>query len=264
LSADAADAPVRPRPLGWGFWAFIAFMLALTALFVSLGLWQVERLRQKQVLIANVASRLNLDPLPLPPLSEWVGFDAEIFDYRPVSFSGHFVPQQSVLVFASLDNPKGQYGGPGYWVMAPFALTTGGSLFVNRGFIPQQQQSAFAAGGPVPGGELTLTGIGRTSEEPGSFTPGPDAARRIEWVRNVPRLAKLADAGLAPFAPIYVDLPLGEAGALPQGGETTLSFPNNHFGYILTWFGFALLTPILLVFWIIRQLRGPAKPQNLR
>ena len=39
-----------------------------------------------------------------------------------------------------------------------------------------------------------------------------------------------------------------------------MSFPNNHFGYALTWFGFALLTPILLSIWLVRQRRKPAKP----
>ncbi len=29
-------------------------------------------------------------------------------------------------------------------------------------------------------------------------------------------------------------------GDLPQGGETLLSFPNNHLGYAFTWFDMAL------------------------
>ena len=53
------------------------------------------------------------------------------------------------------------------------------------------------------------------------------------------RLTALADPALAPFAPIYLDLPAGEPGALPQGGETRLSFPNNHLGYAITWYGLA-------------------------
>ena len=47
----------------------------------------------------------------------------------------------------------------------------------------------------------------------------------------------------------------GLEGSLPQGGETVVEFPNNHLGYAITWFGFAVLTPVLLAFWIGRQLR---------
>ena len=58
-----------------------------------------------------------------------------------------------------------------------------------------------------------------------------------------------------PVLALTLDLPAGAPGELPQGGETTVDFPNNHFGYALTWFGFALLTPGLLAFWIWRQVR---------
>ena len=35
---------------------------------------------------------------------EWVGFDPEIYDYRPVTVTGTFLPAQSVLVFTSLSD----------------------------------------------------------------------------------------------------------------------------------------------------------------
>jgi surfeit locus 1 family protein len=137
--------------------------------------------------------------------------------------------------------------------MTPFALETGGTVFVNRGFVPQNLSATYAADNAAPAGTVTLSGIAMPPEEAGPFTPGPDAGKRIEWVRNVDRLARLADGALKPFAPVYVDAPAGPAGALPQGGETTIDFPNNHLGYAITWFGFAILTPIMLVVWIWRQ-----------
>jgi len=98
-----------------------------------------------------------------------------------------------------------------------------------------------------------LSGIARRPEQPGPFTPEADPANRIDWVRDIDRLALLADPSLSPFAPVYLDLPAGAPGTLPQGGETVLALPNNHLGYALTWFGFALLTPVLLAFWLRRQ-----------
>ena len=103
----------------------------------------------------------------------------------------------------------------------------------------------------------TLTGLALKPEAAGAFTPGPDTANRIEWVRDPVRLAAMAGIGDPVFG-LTVDAPAGEAGALPQGGETVIEFPNNHLGYALTWFGFALITPALLAFWVFRQLR-PAK-----
>lgn len=244
---------------GWRFWAFTGFMLALMALFVGLGVWQVERLGEKERLIANVAARFEAPPMALPPSSEWSGLDAEALDYRPVSVTGTYLPEATVLVFTSLAAPRGQYSGPGYWVMTPLRAVDGGTLFVNRGFVPQASGPAFATGGPGEEGLISLSGIARKSEAVGGFTPEPDLARRIDWVRNTDRLAMLAGRLDPPIAPIFLDLPAGPAGALPQGGETVLDFPNNHLGYVITWFGFAALVPPLLWFWMRRQ--RPVRPK---
>ena len=82
---------------------------------------------------------------------------------------------------------------------------------------------------------------------------------RIEWVRNPERLAAMVDPALAPIAPFYVDLPAGGAGDLPQGGETVVSFSNNHFGYALTWYGFAIVAVVMLGFWLWRQTHRPVQ-----
>ena len=224
---------------------FIALMLALTALFAALGAWQVERLSEKERLIATVDQGLNSPPVPL----------AEATDYRPVTLSGTYIPGSTVLVFTSLADTQGQYSGPGYWVMTALALDGGGSVYVNRGFVPQAQGAEFAAAAP-PAGPQALTGIARRAEGGGSFTPAADLANRIDWIRDPQRLAAFAEDLPQPLSRYFVDLPAGAPGELPQGGETVIEFPNSHLGYAITWFGFAIITPILLGFWIARQRKG--------
>ena len=224
---------------------FIILMLALTALFAGLGAWQVERLDEKERLIAAVDQGLASPPVPL----------AEATDYRPVTLSGSYIPGSTVLVFTSLSDANGAQSGPGYWVMTALALDEGGSVFVNRGFVPQAQGADFTTAA-APVGPQTLTGIARSAEGGGSFTPAADLANRIDWIRNPQRLAAFAGDLPQPLSPFFVDLPAGAPGDLPQGGETVIEFPNNHLGYAITWFGFAILTPILLGFWIARQRKG--------
>jgi len=252
-----ADPLATGARRGIRFWGFVAFMLALMALFVALGTWQVERLGEKEKLIADVAARMHLAPAQLPPLAEWGAFDPEAWNYRPVIASGTWMPSQTVLVFTSLVDQRGRYSGPGYWVMTPLKLVAGGTIFVNRGFVPEDSSSAFASGGAVDPGLVSMSGIARATEAVTSFTPAPDTDKHIEWVRNTDRLARLAGTLPQPVAPIYVDLPALGQGALPQGGETVVSFPNNHLGYAMTWFGFAVLVPVLLFFWARRQKRQP-------
>ena len=91
------------------------------------------------------------------------------------------------------------------------------------------------------------------------MAPEPNMSDRIEWVRSPERLAAMVDPALAPIAPFYVDLLAGGEGDLPQGGETVVSFTNNHFGYALTWYGFAIVAVVMLGFWLFRQRRAQRK-----
>ena len=245
-----------PRRLGFGFWSFILFMLALTGLFAWLGIWQMERLAEKEALIADVDRQLTQPPYDLPPVDQWGAIDLETYAYHPLTLTGTYRNEEAVIVFTNLSEPKGRHGGPGYWLMTPFDAATGGTVFVNRGFIPQSSATSIL-GAPGPTGQQTVTGIALKPEATSAFTPGPDRTNRIEWVRDPVRLAAMAQIE-GPVFGLTVDAPAGEPGALPQGGETVIEFPNNHLGYALTWFGFALITPALLAFWVFRQLR-PAK-----
>lgn len=255
LAVDTAQ-PVRRG--GVGYWSFVVLMLALTALFVGLGIWQVERLQWKEALIAEVADRPKLPPVPIPPVADWGSVDPEALDYRQLQATGTFAPNETIRIFTALSEPHGQYRGPGYWQVTPLHLAGGGTLFVNRGFVPQDKPATRVS--PPPTGKVTVTGIGRHSEETNWLTPGPDTRNRVDWVRTIDRLAAFAGAGEGPFFPMSIDLPAGPPGALPQAGETAVEFPNSHLGYAMTWFGFAIITPVLLVAWM-RRPRRPRPPR---
>lgn len=243
------------RGLRWTDWLFAILMLALAGFCLFLGNWQMQRLHEKELLVAAVEARLDAPAEPLPQADTWSGLDLEALNFQPVTLAGTYDLTATVTVFTSLSDAKGEYGGPGYWVMTPFNLREGGTVFVNRGFIPQDLQPALAGGelGDVRAGTITLTGLLRQSEAAGFMTPEPDVTRRIEWVRDTTRLASLLPSGEQPVAPFYIDLPASSEGALPQGGETVLSFPNNHLSYAFTWYGFAVVAVVMLGFWLWRQ-----------
>jgi surfeit locus 1 family protein len=245
--------------LRWTDWVFAALMLALAGVCIFLGHWQMDRLAEKEALIAAVDQRIDADPVPVPDARSWASLDTASMLYQPVELTGAYRYTQTITVFTSLSNAKGQYSGPGYWVVTPFELAAGGTVFVNRGFVPEQYQEAAALGdlhGEDPG-VVTVSGLLRMTEPAGLMTPDANMSDRIEWVRDPERMAKMVDPALAPFAPFYVDLPAGAEGSLPQGGETVITFPNNHFGYALTWYGFAIIAVVMLGFWLYRQARRP-------
>src|SRR6218665_1084768 len=127
----------RPMP-----WTLAVLMLALAATCVWLGKWQMQRLAEKEALVAAVDARLDAAPIPVPPTGDWPGLDLEALNFQPVSLTGSFRYSQTVTVFTSLLNGKGPAAGPGFWVVTPFELADGGTVFVNRGFIPEHVQPA--------------------------------------------------------------------------------------------------------------------------
>ncbi len=232
--------------------SFVVFMLVLTALFAFLGNWQLNRLAVKDAMIADIEERIGNDPIEIPSVAEWVGFDAEIYDFRPLTITGTFDHSQTVRIFTFLTADDGTHYGPGYWIVAPFYLKDGGMIFVNRGYVPEFLANGFIDGGAGPIDEVTLVGLGRVTEPVNAFTPGSEFDNRIDWVRNVERLTQFIGEESQPIAPIYFNDGLTPDGSLPQGGETKLTVVNKHLEYAITWFSLAILTPLLLLVWMRR------------
>lgn len=232
---------------------FMAGMLAAALLFAVLGFWQMERLAWKEQLIASANARANAAPVSQPELSQWETLDVETVDFQPVSLSGAFQSDGEARIFISLPKKNGRYSGPGYWIVTPFVLESGGLVYVNRGFVPQD--NAFSAGyEAAPEGQMTINGILRKPERAGGATLEPDLAKNVDWVINPERLSTILFSDLGTVAPFYVNWLPDTPVDLPQPAQTgDVEFSNKHLEYALTWFSLALMTPILLIFWLVRR-----------
>lgn len=246
---------VKTRRWSFAQISFVILMIALTGLFVVLGNWQAGRLAEKEALIATVEARIHDAPNVFPAADLWADIDPLDFDYRPYALTGTYDHDETVLVFDNLPDAIGRYGGVGYWVMAPFHIDQGGVVWVNRGFVPEALADDYVNGGDGPLGEVTLEAVARRPERSNAFTPASDIADRREWVRDPVRLTAFLPDLDTIVAPVTLDRVAGQAGELPQGGETQVTFSNRHLEYAGTWYSFAAITPIMLGFWLWRQRR---------
>lgn len=110
------------------------FTCAAAAVLVSLGVWQLHRLAWKEGLIPEIETRANGAPQPLPPVAEWPKLRPEDCEYRHVAAEGTFENGKEALVFRASGGAAGKQ--PGYLVLTPLRLTSGGYVIVNRGFVP--------------------------------------------------------------------------------------------------------------------------------
>jgi surfeit locus 1 family protein len=217
-------------------WPAVATLVAFAAL-VALGTWQMQRLAWKEGLVAAVAARAHEAPRDASA-ADLAALSPEADEYRPVRVRGTFRHGDEIQVYTLLSEPRGSFSGPGYWVLTPLELAGGGTVIVNRGFVPSERKDpATRAEGQVAG-EVSVTGLVRAPDLGNLFTPADDAVSGAWFTRDPQKIA--AAKGLGDIAPVLIDADATPVpGGLPQGGETKLVFPNRHLEYALTWYGLA-------------------------
>jgi surfeit locus 1 family protein len=236
------------------FWPGFFALLGM-AILISLGIWQLHRLAWKEALIAEVSARVDAPPVAVPPETEWPSLKQADYEYRHVGVAGDYDFAHQALIFRALETPRGRYGGPGWLVLTPLRLADGSIVIVNRGFIPDDKRMIFLAGGAANGrAKAEVTGLMRAPEQRTWFTPTDDPAAGQWFTRDPAAIA--AAMKLQRVAPFTIDADANsDPAALPEGGETILSFPNNHLSYAFTWFGMAVsLVGVFVAFaWRKRQ-----------
>jgi surfeit locus 1 family protein len=220
------------------------------AVLLGFGFWQLERLAWKEALIARVEARTKAPAVVLPDEIEWSKINYEDDEYRRVTLTGNFRHDRETLIYTVLsERPRG-FSGPGFFVLTPLELASGASVIVNRGFVPlDRKDAALRRAGQIEG-TVTLTGLLRMPEQANFVSPGNDPARDAWYRRDPGEIARAR--GIERAAPFTIDADnTPNPGGLPQGGETRVTFSNNHLQYVVTWFGlaFALAAVISAFAW---------------
>jgi surfeit locus 1 family protein len=199
----------------------------LFALLMGLGVWQIQRLHWKLALIAEVNRHLSDPPISIARALA-MGSAAQ---YHRVALTGGFENDKETYIFTTT-----QDGAPIYHVLTPFCADDGKIFMVDRGAVPKELLDPKSRT-PLMG-NTRLVGIWRVPDAPGLFTPPPETAHRLWFSRDVTAMARLDGVRLA--APVLIEaVATPNPGGWPKGGQTVVTFPNNHLSYALTWFGLA-------------------------
>ncbi len=249
------ETVARPRrSIGFGI-----FTLAMVALFVGLGVWQLQRRVWKHALIAALTERLAAEPVPLPPPSRWNALTQDNDEFRRVRFPATYQPLPDAMVFSSGSAVRPDVSGPGTWAFLPARLSSGETVVVNAGFVPntmQDRSQQDRAVKPLVTGEpVTLSGYIRFPESAGLLTPSEDPAKRLWFTRDHLAMARVLGWG-GTVAPFYIDLeqPV-PASDVPKPGPLDVHLRDEHIQYAITWFSLAVAVLIAFVVW----LRGPQR-----
>ncbi|XP_030363146.1 surfeit locus protein 1 isoform X1 [Strigops habroptila] len=240
-STTAADASGEDILLKWGL-----FLVPLTTF--CLGTWQVQRRKWKLDLIAQLASRITSEPIPLTldPM------ELKELEYRPVKVRGRFDHSKELYILPrSLVEPEREaraatrlmsHPENGANVITPFYCTDlGVTILVNRGFVPKKKLKPETRLKGQIEDEIDLTGVVRLSETRKPFVPENNVEKNRWHYRDLQAMAAVTGA-----EPIFIDADFrSTVPGGPIGGQTRVSLRNEHMQYIITWYGLCAATAFL-------------------
>lgn len=236
-------------------------VLAGAALCIRLGIWQLQRLDQRQAFNSRVEAQIN------QPILELAGeaLQADLYDmeYRQAVVTGVYDhSQQIAIVNQSWGNEWGVH------LITPLVIAdTQQAILVDRGWIPgSDYQNGEWSKYDEPGvvqvhGVLRRPQIradwGRRTDP--SLAPGEPW--RMAW--NFVNIDELSKQIAHPLLPAYLqEAPDPQWTSLPYRSQPKIELTEGpHMGYALQWFTFATLLGVGYPFFIRRQERAPRRQQ---
>jgi cytochrome oxidase assembly protein ShyY1 len=246
------------RRVGFGL-----FTLALLALLLGLGVWQLQRRLAKHELIAALSERLAASPVALPPATEWGALTPARDEFRRVTFTATYAALPDAMTYSSGSAVREDVTGPGSWAFLPARLADGAVVAVNAGFVQNTMQDRAqqdrAVRRLITGDPVQLSGYIRFPESAGTLTPSESVAKRLWFTRDhlaMSRVLGWVERGKA-VAPFYVDLetPVPESG-IPKPGPLSVHLKDDHLQYAITWFTLAFAVVIAFGVWWRAQRRA--------
>lgn len=220
-------------------------VLLLAAVFVGLGLWQLDRLDQRQALNEMGESRLAEESADLSALLDEAGSDFASIQYRPVHVSGRYEPDNEVLIRSQVE-----LGQAGFHVITPFVTDEGWAVLVNRGWIPLNMDTPPVQARP-PEGPQQLQGWVQVSQ------PRPALGREDPPGEKTFSRVDIDTIGMGmtyALAPVYVVATGESATELPVVVDPpAFDDEGSHLAYALQWFAFAAVALIGFYFLIRRK-----------
>lgn len=210
-------------------------LISISSAFICvlLGAWQLQRLRWKEGILSSIAKPglASFEPVEniIPNYK-----DIASYNLKNVRLKGRFLHNLEIKVM-----PRTLKGKSGAHLLTPFALSSGKTVIINRGWIPDHLSRPVRISRPQ--GETELFGFIRQPTSAGMFTPQNDPPKGLWFHINLKEisqfLAKTDKNRTKDMLPFYVmQKPDGNFRVYPIPIDFSSTLPNNHLQYALTWF----------------------------
>lgn len=208
-------------------WTVTGLTFIALLILIGLGTWQARKIGPKSDLILKIENGLGVDAVPLPVHLDAPGSQ----EYKRFEFEGRVHAAKPAKIFAP--NTKGKSG---YHLYLPVKHKFGRWVMVNWGWMPFDTKE-------LPdlrqGKMVKLSGVLLANPKAGSFTPKNDPDQNVWYLADIFQLFDHFKLDEFYHFRIVADHQV-DLGDLPLGGQVRVDIPNDHFEYMLTWYGLAL------------------------
>lgn len=230
---------------------FVALAVVLAAVFVRLGVWQVDRLHERREANAFRESRLSLPPLEIPPAA---GPAADGLPWRRARIVGRYDFGREAVI-----RNRPHRGRPGVHVLTPLVPQEGPAVLVLRGWLPAADGlRPPLSRGRAAGEARAVTGIFQPA-----VPPGGETARRVP-VEGEERLvlsrpdveAAAEDLPYPTLGGVFLwATDPGPAGPLLEPLPEPELTDGPHLTYAIQWFAFAAIALVGAVAYVRKEPR---------
>lgn len=233
------------------FGFFLIFLVGFVTL-VSLGTWQLIRLQEKNIFIADISDKLSQDPRPLEDLLQAYLQDSANVGLLKTQATGTINKQPTFKLMAQTHE-----GNMGYHIIKVMTLSSGGNVLIDLGWVPMDKSPEDIS---FPEEPITIKGTLRLKSASNSFTPENNYKTGKLYAINPTEIIEKTD--LKDLYPVFIGhVTVGPTdNGLPIKKPFHLTIRNQHLNYALTWFSLSIVWLLCFVFFIRSRNRKRLSP----
>jgi surfeit locus 1 family protein len=205
--------------------------LALAALFVRLGIWQLDRLAQRRAFNATLMARLSAPPIDVGAIPS----DTATGHYRRATAHGSYLFDHEIVL-----GGRSHEGSPGVYILTPLRLDGRDTIvMVNRGWAYSEDAGTIDFSRWHERDTTTVTGYLETY--PGTDPVAPKPGSRVVHRLDRTRIALLVGLPVAPFLVVQTSDSALHSDSIPVRLPTPSLDEGPHKSYAIQWFSFATI-----------------------
>ncbi|CCH28286.1 putative SURF1-like protein [Saccharothrix espanaensis DSM 44229] len=212
------------------------------ACFALLAPWQFTRDSERDAQNDAVTTSVRTGPVPVTQILDRPNADNE---WRRVTMTGRYLPEGQAV--ARLRTVQGEAASE---VLTPFALESGQTVLVDRGYVRPVNGLKVPTLKPLPDGTVTLVAWVRTGENDNRDAIERDGHREVYAINS----AVVGRASGLDIRPGYFQLTEGQPGV-----EEALPLPKldagPFFSYALQWIAFGAMALAGWLYFTVREAR---------